>query len=53
MDDAEPDQDRDGDHDELGDLEPVLLLVAARDQPAGERRSGCQPGELHAATARG
>ena len=37
LDHAEADQDRGGDRDQLDDLEPALLLVAAGDQPAGER----------------
>ena len=38
LDHADADQHRDRDHDQLGDLEPALLLVAAGDQPAREHR---------------
>ena len=52
LDDADADQDRGGDRHQLGDLDPALLLVAAGDQPARQRRGGREPGELHAAGAR-
>ena len=53
LDHADADQDGGGDRDQLGRLEPALLLVAAGDQPAGEHDRRREPGELHAATARG